>query len=303
MRVVAISILLVMLASVAWAETFRVPVEDKDLAVALSQATYGDTVLVYPGKYKLQARLKAGVKLLSVAGPDSTVLWNKRWHILRLDDCDLETEIRGFTFDGAGCNIAIACTLGTPSIIGNVIRSAWDGMSLQRCNAFIKGNTIEGCNRGIAVEGGNPELVENTFGSNGEDVYLFSSSAIVARCKFASNGKALYLAGYSYPTIGGSLAAANDFVGKGYGVYNDSRRVEGSLYTDEREVAVATHNYWGSLCPSKRKLLGDVVISPWVNAAHDSTYTECPQALPEKAGEPGKAIDTGTGAGSDKTGE
>jgi parallel beta-helix repeat protein len=299
MRVAAVAILMVMLASVVWAETFRVPVEDKDLAVALSQASYGDTVLVFPGKYKLQARLKAGVKLLSVAGPESTTLWNKRWHILKLDDCDLETEIRGFTFDGVGCNIAIACTLGTPTIVGNVIRGSWDGIALQRCSAFVKGNTIEGCNRGISVESGNPEIIENTLVRNGEAIYLFSSSAIVARCKFTSNSKGVYLAGYSYPTIGGSLTAANDFVGSGYGIYNDGRRIEGSLYTDEREVAVATYNYWGSLCPEKRKFLGDVVFSPWVSAAHDSTYTQCPPAPAEKTGGPGEGIDTGTEAGSD----
>ncbi|MFZ1947749.1 MAG: NosD domain-containing protein [bacterium] len=302
MRATAVAILMVMLASVAWAETFRVPVEDKDLTVALSQASYGDTILVFPGKYKLQARLKAGVKLMSVAGPESTTLWSKRWHVLKLNDCDLETEIRGFTFDGVGCSIAIACTLGTPTIVGNVIRGSWDGISLQRCNAFVKGNTIEGCNRGIAVEGGNPEIIENTFAKNGDDIYLFSSSAIIARCKFTSNGKALYLAGYSYPTVGGSLTAANDFLGSGYALYNDGRRVEGSLYTNEREVAVATHNYWGSLCPEKRRFLGDVVFSPWANAAHDTTYTKCPPVPAEKAGDPGKRIDTGTDDGNDKSG-
>ena len=53
--------------------THRVPNDVKDLSQALREAKYGDTVLVFPGKYHLQSRLKSGVKLLSAAGPESTI--------------------------------------------------------------------------------------------------------------------------------------------------------------------------------------------------------------------------------------
>jgi parallel beta-helix repeat protein len=264
--------------------THRVPGDVKDLAQALREAKYGDTVLVFPGKYYLQSRLKSGVKLISAAGPESTTLWNKRWHIVKMNDCDMDTEVSGFTMDGLGCNIAVACTLGAPAIVGNVIKGAWDGISLQRSNGLVKGNTIEGCNRGIAIDGGNPELVENTIVKNAEGLYMLSASPVVARCVLKSNGRAIFISGYSYPTIGGSLATANDIISSGFTVYNEGRRIEGSLYTDQREVAIATHNYWGSLCPDKGKFRGDVVYTPWVNAAHDSVIKECPP--PEKAEQP-----------------
>lgn len=289
LAVVSIALVLAVLVVAARpdAQTCRVPIEQKDLTQALREARYGDTVLVYPGKYHLQSKVKSGVKLLSARGPDSTILWNKRWYIVRLEDCDLETRVSGFTFDGKGCNIAVACTSGAPSIVGNVIRASWDGISLEGSNAFVKGNTVEGCNRGIAVTQANPELVENTITRNGEGIYLFSSSPVIARCSIVKNSRAIFLAGYSYPTVGGSLSAANDIFDNGYALYNEGRRIEGSLYTDQREVAVATYNYWGSLCPDKGKFRGDVVYTPWANAEHDSVYRECPAAAPAAPAGPG----------------
>jgi len=278
-------LVVLMLASVAVGEVYRVPLEHKDLSQVIIKAKYGDTVLVYPGRYHIQSRLRTGVKLLSVQGPDSTVLWNKRWHILEMEDCDLETQVTGFTFEGIGCNIAIACTSGSPVITGNVVKGPWDGISLQRCNAFLRGNVVEGCNRGIVVNSCNPEIVETRVTKNGEGIYLYSGSPIIARCKIVNNGKAIFIQGYSYPVIGGSLSASNDIADNGYAIYNDGRKISGSLYTDEREVAVATHNYWGSLCPEKSKFSGAVVYTPWANAAHDSTYEECPPVPAGEAGE------------------
>jgi parallel beta-helix repeat protein len=287
MRVAAaLAILVVVLAGQAMATVYRVSAENKDLEDVLRKAKYGDSVLVYPGRYNVQSRVKPGVKLLAVAGPDSTVLWNQRWHALKLNDCDMETLVEGFTFECKGCNIAIACTLGAPTIVGNVIKGAWDGISLQSSNAFVKGNTVEGCNRGIVAASCNPELVENTVMKNGEGIYLYSSSAILARCKIQSNGKGIFMQGYCYPTIGGMLSTANDIIDNGYPLYNDGRRISGSLYTDEREVAVATHNYWGSLCPDKSKFRGIVVYYPWANAMHDSAYMDCPPDSAPKAGAP-----------------
>lgn len=284
----AVATMVLVLATQVAGEVYRVPREHKDLREVLRKARYGDSVLVYPGRYHLQTRLRTGVKLLSVEGPDSTVLWNKRWHILKLEDCDLETQVSGFTFDGVGCNIAIACTSGTPTITGNVIKGSWDGISLQRCNAFLRGNIVEGCNRGIVANTCNPEIVENRITKNGEGIYLYSASPIIARCKIVTNGKAIFIQGYSYPMIGGTMSTCNDIVGNGYALYNDGRRISGSLYTAEREVAVATHNYWGSLCPEKNKFTGAVVYSPWVNATHDSTYKECPPAPSGETGQTGE---------------
>lgn len=287
MRIAALlAMAILVLSACVEGTTHRVPNDIKDLSQALRQAKYGDTVLVFPGKYNIQSKLKSGVKLLSAAGPESTTLWNKRWHIIKMDDCDMDTELSGFTLDGMGCNIAVACTSGAPVITGNVIRGAWDGISLQGCNALVKGNSIEGCNRGIAIASANPEVVENIISKNAEGLYMLSASPIVARCVVKSNGRAVFIAGYSYPTIGGSLSAANDFISNGYTVYNEGRRIEGSLYTDQREVAIATHNYWGSLCPDKGKFRGDVVYSPWANAEHDSLIEECPPPVPETKGQP-----------------
>lgn len=300
MRLAAlVSMILLLALACADAETFKVPSEVPDLATALREARYGDTVLVYPGKYKIQTKVKSGTKLISAAGPESTTLWNKRWHILRLIDCDMDTQVSGFTFDGKGCNKALACTLGAPSITDNVILGSWDGLSLQKCNAFIKGNRIEGCNRGIAVDEGNPEIVEDVLFQNIDALYLFTSSAVISKCRIEKNSRGIFIGGYSYPTIGGSLAAANDIIGNGFPIYNEGRRIEGTLYTDTREVAIATHNYWGSLCPEKRKFRGEVLFSPWLDAAHDSTFTACPEPAPGTT----PVTTPETTGGAEKTGE
>jgi hypothetical protein len=282
--VVGVAIVIVLVAGSLEGKTYRVPLEDKDLALALSQARYGDTVLVYPGRYHLEARLRSGIKLISAKGPDSTVLWSRRWYAVLLTDCDLETEVRGFTFQCKGANIAVACTSGAPNIEGNVIRDAWDGISLVGANALVRRNDIRGCNRAISMNKANPEIIENTITKNGEGLSIFSSSPIVSRCGISFNGKGITIAGYSYPTIGGSLQTANDIMNNGFNLYNEGRRIENNLYSDEYEVAVASMNYWGNLCPLKERFRGDVVYTPWVNAEHDSSFNECPKTAPSDSG-------------------
>lgn len=261
------------------AKTLRVPGQYEDLTTAVREATYGDTVLVSPGKYRIQERLRSGVKLLSTDGPDSTVLWNRRWYILKLIDCDIETQISGFTFEGKGCNICVACTTGAPMITDNVIRESWDGVTLYECNAFLRGNHISGCNRGLNIDSSNPELLENELTKNGDAVWIVSSSPLIARCTFEHNGRAILIQGHSYPMIGGSINAANNLLKNGFTLYNAGLRIDGTKFTDQREVAVATHNYWGSDCPDETRMRGEIVFKPWTDAAHDTLLETCPDTL------------------------
>jgi hypothetical protein len=257
-------------------ETLRVPGQF-ELVTALHRAAYGDTVLVSPGRYKLQAKLGSGISLVSTDGPDSTVLWNQRWYVLKLNDCDLATAVSGFKFEGKGCNVAIACTTGAPSIVGNVIADSWDGINLYQCNALIKGNTITGCNRAIQLDYCDPEILECEFRGNGDAVSITSGGPVIARCTFEHNGRAILILGHSYPVIGGSLDTANDILTNSYTIYNAGLQVDGTQFTDRREIAVATHNYWGSECPNVKRFRGEVIYTPWTNAAHDTLLRVCPE--------------------------
>lgn len=279
---ICVSMALVMLTPVPQAETLRVPQDYQKMNMALYKAGYGDTILVSPGRYVTQGKVGSGVTVISTDGPDSTVLWGRRFYILMLIDCDLATTISGFTFDGKGANACIACTTGAPTITNNVLKDAWDGINLVRSNPLVQGNTFTGCNRGIHMDYSNPEVIENRFRRNGDGLSLISSAPVVARNIFEHNGKAILIQGHSYPTIGGSLEAANDFLVNGTQIYNNGLRIDGTIYTAEREVAVATHNYWGTDCPTEKKIRGEVVFKPWVNAAHDSVLDRCPEtAVPE----------------------
>jgi parallel beta-helix repeat protein len=265
--------------------TIRVPEDNQSVRMALLEAVYGDTVLVSPGRYRVQARVRPGVKLLSTDGPDSTTFVEGRWHILKLNSCDIETKVSGFTFEGRGANACFVCTTGAPIIQDNVIRDSWDGISLKRCNAFIKNNVISGCNRGIFADESDAEIVENTLTGNAEAISLVGASPVIAGCEIKGNNRAILIQGHSYPTIGGMLSSANDFIDNSFSVYNAGLRIEGAQFTDRREVAVATHNYWGSLCPDRKRMRGDVMITPWTNAAHDTLLEACPEAEEEGATE------------------
>ena len=279
---IGIIMLLVLVNSAAEAKTFRVPQDYAKMDEVLWEASYGDTVLVSPGRYLTRSKLRSGVSLLSTHGPDSTVLWNRRWHILLLMDCDMATTLSGFTFDGKGANACIVCSTGAPVITDNVLKDAWDGINLYRSNPLLKGNIITGCNRGIHMDYSDPECVENELRRNGDAMSMISSAPVIARCTFEHNGKALLILGHSYPTIGGSLEAANDILMNGFTVYNHGLRIDGTQYTDQTEVAIATHNYWGSDCPTDKRMRGDVIFRPWTNAAHDSLFDRCPEpAVPE----------------------
>jgi len=273
---------LAVLSPASQATTYSVPKDYDSVNDALWQAGYGDTVLVSPGRYPTKANLGSGVTLISTDGPDSTVLSGRRWHILLLQDCDLATKISGFTFDGRAANACIVCTTGAPVITNNVVRDSWDGLNLYKSNPLVQGNFFTGCNRGIHMDYSNPECIENDFRKNGDGLSLISSAPVIARNTFEHNGKAVLIQGHSYPTIGGSLEAANNILRNGTQIYNNGLRIDGSIFTADHEVAIATHNYWGTDCPTEKRIRGEVVFRPWVNAAHDSVLERCPEpAVPE----------------------
>jgi hypothetical protein len=136
-----------------------------------------------------------------------------------------------------------------------------------------------GCNRGIHLEYSDPELVENELRHNSDAISLISSSPVIAQSTFSRNGRAILIHGHSYPLIGGSLEAANNILGNTYTIYNRGLQIEGTEFTDRREVAIATHNYWGSDCPNERRFQGDVIYTPWTNAEHDTLLEKCPQEV------------------------
>jgi parallel beta-helix repeat protein len=274
--VAAVIVFLLLLQVTCFSKTIRVPQDEPDMRMALRDAYYGDTVLVYPGKYRVQERVRSGVTVISVAGKDSTTLWNRRWHILLLNDCDMETLISGFTFQGRGSNACIVCSTGAPVITDNIILDSWDGIGLYRSNAFVKGNLISGCNRGIHLDESNAEILENEITRNPNGISLISSAPVIARNLIKSNGRGILVLGHSYPIIGGSLTTANHIISNSFDVYNEGLQIDGALFTDRREVCVATHNYWGSNCP-KPRFQNDVVYRPWTNATRDSLFNECPE--------------------------
>lgn len=277
---IALVVFLLLFQVTCFSKTIRVPHDEPQLRMALIDAYYGDTVLVYPGKYKVQERVRSGVTVISTAGKDSTTLWSRRWHILLLNDCDMETLVSGFTFEGKGANACVVCSSGAPVITDNIFLESWDGVGLYRSNAFVKGNKFSGCNRALHLDESNAEIVENEIMRNPNGISLVSSAPVIARNVIKSCGRAIMILGHSYPVIGGSLSTSNDIYGNSFDIYNEGLRIEEALFTNRREVAVATHNYWGSDCPEPR-LRNDVVFTPWTNAAHDTLFYECYEEAPE----------------------
>ncbi|MEO0080165.1 MAG: right-handed parallel beta-helix repeat-containing protein [candidate division WOR-3 bacterium] len=172
------------LVVVASGRVILVPDSAATIQAGLGMAGFGDTVLVRPGTYFENIVWPAtdGIKLYSMAGPDSTVVDGGGAGVcLVMNSSTLTraTEVRGFTFQngfgpsGAG---GILCA-GSATIAGNrITRCQGSGIYLQSYSTnfrpLVTGNEIDGCVKEVtwsygggvyldAPQGAQPEICYN----------------------------------------------------------------------------------------------------------------------------------------------
>jgi hypothetical protein len=160
--------------------------------------------------------------------------------------CDL-TVLEGFTIDGQGSAMGI---------------DLWSSYLQVRGCLFINGSP--GVN---SRYGDYSTLQDNTMSSNTSGVAVgdtsrpFLSGNVIEFNTFAG----IYNTSDPGPEVGRALADANDITNNAYfPVFNT--------------IAVpvdADFNYWGADCVGDTSFYGLVDYTPWTDATHSSTFTEC----------------------------
>lgn len=146
------------LAVMALGRVIVVPDSAATIGVGLGMAYNGDTVLVKPGTYPENIVWPSidGIKLYSVAGPDSTVVdggYAGTCLVMASGGLSRATEVRGFRFangyNASGGAAGISCA-GNATIAGNrVTRCNGVGIYLDNYSPsfspLVTGNEVDGC--------------------------------------------------------------------------------------------------------------------------------------------------------------
>lgn len=216
----------------------------KSLQTAIAGAASGDVVIVRPGVYAGGIDLKGGVSLVGMRGSGSTTLTGTAsgWGI------DRSTVFKGFRSDGGGSLMSgLDCTMSD--------------LVIEDCE--FRGATTAGVN---CHDGGSPLIRRNLFTANVRGIRCVDSGPLVVSNTFVANSSSdIANLGNPGPLVGGSLAAANDFLEPG----------TRTIANYDSLAVSAEYNYWGADCVDPAWFTGPVDYLPWTDETHALTFTEC----------------------------
>ena len=181
----------------------------------INEATYGDTVLVFPGSYEEHLAFDAdddGVVVMSRDGRDATILQGAPYpapSLVSVESVGSATKLIGFTLHGNGASaeggaiycVGAAMTVEDCAIVDCSARYAGGGLFLDDPSGFvIRRSEIRDCwsrdGGGILVEGGqvtveDTDLLDNWVsglgGVGGGGVSFGYGQATFTRCLFQRN--------------------------------------------------------------------------------------------------------------------
>lgn len=215
------------------------------IQTAIDDAASGGVVIVFPGVYDDALQLEPGVSLVGSRGPDSTAVTAA----VTAGGMGGDVVVKGLLFDGQGSvTTGLSCVnsrltvedCAFENMTGEAVRCLTGGAPLFRRNGFHFNQ------RAISVaDSSAPFFSSNTFSGN-TFAHVFSS-------------------GDPGPTLGGTLATANDFTD--HGVY--------AVWNSGPVTLRAENNYWGSDCAEPALFFGAVDYTPWTDADHVEQFTNC----------------------------
>ncbi|MFH1502708.1 MAG: C1 family peptidase [Candidatus Eisenbacteria bacterium] len=218
------------------------------IQAAINAASALDTVLVAPGTYSENIVLKDGVRVASTGGRATTTISSASSPVVNSVALSDITVLSGFTIDGLG--------------------SAGIGLDSWASYVAVEDCAFQNCTKGANFQyGGSPTVSGCTFAGNQYGAAVGdSASPFFSANTFDGNSVAgVSVGGDPGPEIGRTLADANDFINMGiFQVFNT-----GTATVD------ADHNWWDDLCPDVAWFYGSVDYTPWTDAAHTGSYTEC----------------------------
>jgi len=211
----------------------------------MGAAVSGDAVIVFAGSYGDPVQLKDGVAVVGMQGSAVTIVGGT----LSATGAGSGTFLKGLLVDGGG-------SLGT-------------GIDVWASDLVIEDCRLEHM-AGFGVNcryAGSPEVVRCSFLANQTGIGCSdAASPIVRSCVFeASNFAHVVSSGSPGPLVGGSLAAANDFLDRG---------VFMAMNTGPTTLALE-YNWWGEDCVEASWFSGLVDYAPWTDATHTAVTSDC----------------------------
>jgi hypothetical protein len=264
-------------AATSPAATWRAT-SDADLQDTVDGAAYGDTVWVAPGEY-LRVVLRSGIRLLAEEGPETTVIRNGRFWVVKADEVDSLTTVAGFLLDGVKAAEGVVYAENSQLAVRDChIRGGWSGVRAMFSDMQVRACVITDCqNAAYFYEcGGVIEGCEITRCMNG--ISLVSATTRIQRNEIHGNSLGISVSKHSDPTIGGAISAANRiWDNQGGGVKNESLQKKYELRTMKPATLHVPYNWWGSDCPDSSDFRGPVVWAPWVAGDGTRSLEECPR--------------------------
>lgn len=172
-----------------------------DIQSALTAASAGDTVHVFPGTYQEDVTLKSGVVLEGEGAAATTIRGTGRAPAVTAADVDSATKLEGFTITGGGCAECYG---------GGILN---DNSSAVITNVTITGNS--------AIDGGG--IYNRSSFAN------LSSVRITANTATTGSGGGIYIDASSAPTIKGTTISGNAAHDAGGGIFTASTAAKAPL--------------------------------------------------------------------------
>lgn len=181
-------------ASDAFSAILKVPVQYDNIQKAIDRASPGDTVLVAPGKYRGDIRLKEKV-VLQGAGAETTIIEGAGAG--SVIEGAKEAVVEGFTITGSGRKGSIGVTLDA-------------GISCFNAPMTIANNRIKGNNTGIKLYYSPSNVINNEItGSAFYGIYLIYSDSLIENNVISRNASHGIYNSYSNPEIANNTLTAN----------------------------------------------------------------------------------------------
>ena len=262
----------------AFAATIFVPKEHRTIQAALSAAKAGDTVLVSPGTYQEELRLKSNVILKG--DKTRTPVLTKTVMAVNVQNATIE----GFTVRGGTKNshFGIVCQASQVTIRDNTVSEFHHGISADLSAVRIVHNTIEhSFNVGIIVTIGKDTLIQENHIINNEGWGIIMSE-LLGECLIIGNtiednqniGIQCLNASPTirenlirYNLVGLSIDKSNPDIGTtadaGRNAIDGNRNV--AVENLGRDIVSAKLNYWGNPDgPEPRHIQGRLEYTPWL---------------------------------------
>ncbi len=235
-------------------QKLEVPSPYATIQAAIDAASAIDTVWVSPGTYDENIILKDGVLVMSSGGAASTTIRSSSGAVVSATSLGDLTLLDGFTVDGQGTAASgLAAASGLMRVTDCVFKNCTNGASFDfGALLTVTGSTFMLCSNGATVAD--------------------SSAPFFSGCTFSDNTFAgIYSNSDPGPEVGRTLTDANDF----------ENNAIFQIFNMNAATVDADYNYWGDVCVEAGWFYGPVDYIPWTDAAHENTYTECPNSVPD----------------------